>query len=728
MGIRLNKVISELNIGLQTAVEFLKNHHIGVLTDDVKPYTKISDEQYNALVKHFRVDMRIKANAEALANKLFAKNENSVGKGKKKKNMKDRKGTMPIRISIETKEKWAKQKRKRTSLYPNRTFTRDESPTVVNRKDVKSLKKISSIKDVDDALEFFTWPSLKYNRDDDWYLQDLIGANDELMAYYHHKMRGYFGLEHALKKEYAKKKPNIVSSIKDVYIPKNISTEPEYSEAWLPQPLAAMVVRGLTRFLKWPNLSKYEHGEKVLIYALHSTKRTRNLIWADDALYSSYHNALQMGNLLEKEIPEHVYVGYVVIGAKLADDYYEIQDAVAFKTLTSTKPKYLNNLGEDKRMLKRLSLENRILKIPVNDDVWSMLERKNGTYYFYWENTFNDFYSEEFGCGDSKGQYEIVLYNDKEEKVCAQEDKAAIQKKTYISKPDGKEFEAFVLSFHYLREKSKYEESSFKVMKRIEWILDWNCVKFKNGYFVVLPPDNGEVKFKPKAFPYKGVIESFNYLKEYLNERLSPIRCYAEALDLTIYDKIRLEEAIQRFAAISKQRAIKTTNTNQQPKEVPEQMTFKQALSKAMQMTPEEFEKYKSEYINYLVKKQSKEYKVIPCVERLAHSTGDMTEFAFIFSLECGNGNIMIVHENVNPDRSTLIFEVKKGDYNKSIRSIYDFLQSAEINKRSSLRERNIEIKEVGVIRYRSINHDNIYQWKRTLTSCVLYNWVMNIY
>lgn len=606
-------------------------------------------------------------------------------------------------------------------------LARTSNPNIqLKRTPVKLITSINSIGDVDAAIECFAWPNPQYNRDDDFYVQKIIGNNQELLDYYHKKMRAYFGIDHVLKYGIKKIKNNVGKT--EDKSPKKTKTEPEYSEAWLPQPLAAMVVRGLTRFLKWPNLSKYEYGEKVLIYALHSTKRTRNFIWADDALYSSYHNALQMGNLLEKEMPEHAYVGYVVIGKKSTDDYYETQEAIAFKTITSTKPKYLNNLGEDKRIIKRLSLENRTLKIPVNNDVWPMLERKNGTFYFYWENTFNDFYSEEFGCGDSKGQYEIVLYNDKEEKVCAQEDKAAIKKKTYISKPDGKEFEAFVLNFHYLREKSKYEESSFKVMKRIEWILDWNCVKFKNGYFVVLPPDNGEVKFKPKAFPYKGVIESFNYLKEYLNERLSPIRCYAEALDLTIYDKIRLEEAIQRFAAISKQRAIKTTNTNQPSKEAPEQMTFKQALSKAMQMTPEEFEKYKSEYINYLVKKQSKEYKVIPCVERLAHSTGDMTEFAFIFSLECGNGNIMIVHENVNPDRSTLIFEVKKGDYSKSIRSIYDFLQSAEINKRSSLRERNIEIKEVGVIRYRSINHDTFYQWKRTMTSCVLYNWFMNIY
>ncbi len=42
MGVRLNKVLSELNIGLQTAVDFLKKkNHLGEVKDDVTPNTKI---------------------------------------------------------------------------------------------------------------------------------------------------------------------------------------------------------------------------------------------------------------------------------------------------------------------------------------------------------------------------------------------------------------------------------------------------------------------------------------------------------------------------------------------------------------------------------------------------------------------------------------------------------------------------------------------------------------
>ncbi len=70
MAIRLNKVLSELNIGLQTAVDFLKSKKgLGEIKDDATLATKITDEQYNALVSAFKGDKDVKNEAE----KIFAK-------------------------------------------------------------------------------------------------------------------------------------------------------------------------------------------------------------------------------------------------------------------------------------------------------------------------------------------------------------------------------------------------------------------------------------------------------------------------------------------------------------------------------------------------------------------------------------------------------------------------------------------------------------------------------
>ena len=80
MGVRLNKVLTELNIGLQTAVDFLKKKSsLGEVKDDATPNTKISDEQYQALVNEFSGDKEVKSQAS----QLFPKKEKKKEKEKK---------------------------------------------------------------------------------------------------------------------------------------------------------------------------------------------------------------------------------------------------------------------------------------------------------------------------------------------------------------------------------------------------------------------------------------------------------------------------------------------------------------------------------------------------------------------------------------------------------------------------------------------------------------------
>ncbi len=70
MGVRLNKVLTELNIGLQTAIDYLKNKtSLGEVRDDATTNTKISDQQYEALVEAFSTDKAVKTQAD----KLFPK-------------------------------------------------------------------------------------------------------------------------------------------------------------------------------------------------------------------------------------------------------------------------------------------------------------------------------------------------------------------------------------------------------------------------------------------------------------------------------------------------------------------------------------------------------------------------------------------------------------------------------------------------------------------------------
>lgn len=261
---------------------------------------------------------------------------------------------------------------------------------------------------------------------------------------------------------------------------------------------------------------------------------------------------------------------------------------------------------------------------------------------------------------------------------------------------------------------TKPKEATFEAQNPKTWILDWELVDFHEGYFIVHSPNNVGYTFSPEKVYCPKAQPSFNYIRKFIKERVPAIFCSIYAGKLTITSPILINEAIMTFAKIARQKGI---NVKREEKVAPLQLSFSEALKRAEQMSPAEFAKYKSKYIDFLVSLQSLNFKVIPCVERLSHSTGDTTEYAFLFSVECSSGRKLIVHENVNPDRSTLLFLVKKELYNKAIRDIYHFLQSAEINKRSSLREKSIEIGNEGIISYKSINHDDLYSWKQAINT-----------
>ena len=86
MSIRLNKAIRELNIGLNTAVEFLERKpELGEVKSD--PSCKISDEQYNALSAAFAKDKEVRTQAE----KLFQKKPKERKEPKESKEQKQAK-------------------------------------------------------------------------------------------------------------------------------------------------------------------------------------------------------------------------------------------------------------------------------------------------------------------------------------------------------------------------------------------------------------------------------------------------------------------------------------------------------------------------------------------------------------------------------------------------------------------------------------------------------------
>jgi translation initiation factor IF-2 len=124
MGVRLNKVLTELNIGLQTAVDFLKKKSsLGEIRDDATTNTKISDEQYEALVQAFSGDKAVKTQAE----KLFINKK------------KDKKVEKPS-VKVETEEAPVEQPRQQFKPLGKIDLDALNKPKAVQPEPVKEVK------------------------------------------------------------------------------------------------------------------------------------------------------------------------------------------------------------------------------------------------------------------------------------------------------------------------------------------------------------------------------------------------------------------------------------------------------------------------------------------------------------------------------------------------------------------------------------------------------------
>ncbi|MCB0388846.1 MAG: translation initiation factor IF-2, partial [Winogradskyella sp.] len=124
--IRLNKVLRELNISLDRAVEYLDSKGIEI---EKRPTTKISDEVYQVLSDEFQTD----------ANKKMASQEVSEAKQKEKEALKEQRER-----EIEEKEK-ARAKREAAAKEAEVVKAKStlSGPKQVGKIDLEPHKKVA---------------------------------------------------------------------------------------------------------------------------------------------------------------------------------------------------------------------------------------------------------------------------------------------------------------------------------------------------------------------------------------------------------------------------------------------------------------------------------------------------------------------------------------------------------------------------------------------------------
>ena len=96
MAIRLNKVIKEFNVGMQTVVDFLEKK--GHKLEEVNPNTKLTDEQYSLVKKEFQTDEHLRNEAEKL--RQTRQEEKRQEQRKKEKAKEERKKAVEIKTEI----------------------------------------------------------------------------------------------------------------------------------------------------------------------------------------------------------------------------------------------------------------------------------------------------------------------------------------------------------------------------------------------------------------------------------------------------------------------------------------------------------------------------------------------------------------------------------------------------------------------------------------------------
>ena len=127
--IRLNKVLRELNISLDRAVEFLDSKGIEI---EKRPTTKISEETYTVLSNEFQID----------ANKKVASKEVGEAKLKEKEVLREQR-------ERELEEKQKAQAKREEVVKATKTLS---GPKQVGKIDLDGKKKEVTIKPVKEEL------------------------------------------------------------------------------------------------------------------------------------------------------------------------------------------------------------------------------------------------------------------------------------------------------------------------------------------------------------------------------------------------------------------------------------------------------------------------------------------------------------------------------------------------------------------------------------------------
>lgn len=238
--------------------------------------------------------------------------------------------------------------------------------------------------------------------------------------------------------------------------------------------------------------------------------------------------------------------------------------------------------------------------------------------------------------------------------------------------------------------------------------IPWNCVRFFQGYMFVYHPNhisgNG---YSALRIDDSRIKRSFGEITELLLLRIPPI--IAECGNNRVSRIVKMPDLWESIKMLD------------QPSLIPDyDLLASNIVTKLKGMTITQvrkiIEKKDSAYITYLCNRHLEHYCAYYCLEiKINSDLVESDEEGFIFVIKESSSAVNVVYENTLPSRASIIFEIRRNSFNKSIKFIHEYFSSRTVNKRELLANHRVDCKEHGIINYHHNYHTTIGEWTRRM-------------
>ena len=254
--------------------------------------------------------------------------------------------------------------------------------------------------------------------------------------------------------------------------------------------------------------------------------------------------------------------------------------------------------------------------------------------------------------------------------------------------------------------KNSIEEEK-KNMPLEEKVFTWDNITFCDGKIEIRDEDGILVA----TYDFEDSRRAFNDIKAHFKIKFSELEIQIKRGKVVFNDVKRFKELICSLKLPTKSTFI--------PDLV---LTPKREVMKYFEgASNQEIKNYiihlRQQYLTHLCTKHLDGYKIRYTTEWRSTCDNDYLENAFLFTISESSVYIIIVYENTEYDRSSIVFYVNPKEYEKAVNAICGFFSSMEINKRETLASYYVNFKDSGIKKFKRIYHTDFNQWKRTINS-----------